>query len=150
MWRTTQYSLPKQHTSWKGYLVVAEPNVVVQNWKCKDMIKEWFRLSVVLWCAENLQEMKFGLIKFLNQNHQSTLSFKITVTDLHDVYIRWFPRPVTWVRSSLRSWRWGCWSNSPEKDRIARAPFKWLPVSLSSSIVCTATNHYFLITLQSC
>jgi hypothetical protein len=25
-----------------------------------------------------------------------------------------------------------------------------LPVSLSSSIVCTATNHYFLITLQSC
>jgi hypothetical protein len=52
------------------------------------MIKEWFRLSVVLWCAENLQEKKFGLSKFLNQNHQGTLSCKITVTDLHDVYIR--------------------------------------------------------------
>jgi hypothetical protein len=35
-------------------LIVAEPNMIIKEGKCEDMIKEWLRLPMILRSAENL------------------------------------------------------------------------------------------------
>jgi hypothetical protein len=53
--------------------------------------------------------------------------------------------PRTWVIISFKSFQWGCWSKFEENVSRGRDPFRWLPVSFSSSMVWTASKYYGMV-----